>query len=42
MKDDKKDTNWIMFHKDKLFPDKTMTEVEKAIKELDRDRGLGR
>ena len=42
MKDDKRDTNWIMHYRGEIFPDKTMTEVEKAIKALDRDRGLGR
>ena len=42
IKDDKRDMNWIMFHKDKLFPDRTRTEVEKAVKELDRDRGMER
>lgn len=41
IKNDKKDTNWIMFHKNKLFPDETRTEIEKAIKEIDKDRGLG-
>ncbi len=42
IRDDKREANWIMFHKEKLFPDKTRTEIEKAIKAADRDRGLGR
>lgn len=42
IKNDKKDNNWIMFHKEKLFPDKTMTEVEKAIKATEKDRGIER
>jgi hypothetical protein len=42
MKNDKKDTGWIMHYKERIFPDRTMAEIDKAISRLDRDTGLER
>jgi Fic family protein len=42
LKDDKKDTNWIIHYRDKIFPDKTLTEIDKAIKAAEKDKGMER
>ncbi|MCL4448153.1 MAG: nucleotidyl transferase AbiEii/AbiGii toxin family protein [Actinobacteria bacterium] len=42
IKNDKKDTGWIMHNKERIFTDKTRTEIEKAIKEQDRNKGIER
>lgn len=40
--EDKHDTGWIMFYKDKLFPDNTRAEIEKSVNIYAKDRGLER
>ena len=42
LKDDKKNANWIMHYRDKIFPDRTLTEVEKAVKALEKNKGMER
>lgn len=42
LKDDKKDNNWIMHYRDRIFPDRTRTEIDKAIKAVEKDRGRER
>lgn len=42
MKNDKKDTNWIMFYRDKLFPDVKRSELESSVRKIDKDKGIGR
>ena len=42
MKRDKIDDAVIKFHYKEIFPDKTRAEIEKAIKEQDRGRGMER
>ena len=42
LKEDRKDANWIMHYMDKIFPDRTLTEVEKAIKPAEKDREMER
>ena len=42
IKDDGKDANWIMHYRDEIFPDKTRTEIDKAIKAAEKDKGMER
>jgi hypothetical protein len=42
LKDDGRGTNWIMHYRDKIFPDKTLTEIEKAVKTIEKDNGMER
>ena len=42
IKQDGKDANWIIHYRDKIFPDRTLTEVEKALKAAEKDKGMGR
>ena len=42
LKDDGKNTNWIMHYRNEIFSDKTVSDVEKAIKAAEKDRGMER
>jgi len=37
MKEDGKNTGWITVNRDKIFPDKTLTEVNKSISQIERE-----
>lgn len=42
LNDDGKDANWIMHYRNEIFSDRTRTEVGKAIKAAEKDKGMER